>query len=264
MTSRSILVGSEGTLAVITAVSLRFIPRLMQHFRSSPSSPTWTAVSTRSRARWRPGSRRRRSSSWTQVRSRSPGRSVSGALLRRGVRRDRRGRTAPSRRPGWTRRAPRSDVGAARRWATPTSPAEIAALWRWRDGMGLLADGAFGGKLSEDIAVPLDSLAAAITRTADIGLGWRRAAGATVGDGNLHSTFMFARGRTRRASEPELPRTEPRPGHPARRLRVGGARHRPREKAGHLRRQWPSAATELHRGIKVDPRGLLNPGKKAA
>ena len=39
---------------------------------------------------------------------------------------------------------------------SPTIKSEIAALWRWRDGVGLAADTALGGKVSEDIAVPID------------------------------------------------------------------------------------------------------------
>src|SRR4029077_11222894 len=34
----------------------------------------------------------------------------------------------------------------------------IAALWRWRDGVSIAVTAHLGGKLSEDVAVPLDRL----------------------------------------------------------------------------------------------------------
>jgi FAD/FMN-containing dehydrogenase len=77
----------------------------------------------------------------------------------------------------------------------PTSGAEIEALWRWREGIGVAADSAMGGKISEDISVPLHALADTIQGTIDIGAdhdlsacSWGHA-----GDGNLHSTFLFDR-----------------------------------------------------------------------
>src|SRR5262249_36637511 len=36
----------------------------------------------------------------------------------------------------------------------PSSPADIAALWRWRDGVTFAVTAQFGAKVSEDIAVP--------------------------------------------------------------------------------------------------------------
>ena len=63
----------------------------------------------------------------------------------------------------------------------PEAPQEIAALWRWRDGLALVVDAQRGGKASEDIAVPLDRLGEAIEESLEIGrrLGVRRARGVT-------------------------------------------------------------------------------------
>jgi FAD/FMN-containing dehydrogenase len=47
-----------------------------------------------------------------------------------------------------------------RSWETM---AEARALWRWREGVSLAVTAQRGGKLSEDIAVPVDQLAEAIT-----------------------------------------------------------------------------------------------------
>jgi glycolate oxidase subunit GlcD len=149
----------------------------------------------------------------------------------------------------------------------PTAPGEIDALWRWRDGVGLAADAALGGKVSEDIGVPIERLAEAIAGTKRIGANHRlpSCSWGHAGDGNLHSTFLFARGdddarkRAAAAAEElfalavELDGT------------VSGEHGIGCVKAGQLGRQWSSAAVRLHDSIKhaFDPQGLLNPGKKA-
>ena len=79
------------------------------------------------------------------------------------------------------------------RWRVqaPAEPAEVADLWRWRDGVSVVVSAHRGGKVSEDIVVPLDRLGEAIEETLEIGrrheletCSWGHA-----GDGNLHSTF---------------------------------------------------------------------------
>ena len=76
---------------------------------------------------------------------------------------------------------------------TPSRPEEVAALWRWRDGIGIAADAYLGGKVSEDVCVPVERLAEIIAATheaaADAQLEaccWGHA-----GDGNVHSSFLF-------------------------------------------------------------------------
>jgi len=44
----------------------------------------------------------------------------------------------------------------------PTAPADVRALWQWRAGVSHAVTAKRGGKLSEDVAVPLDRLAEAI------------------------------------------------------------------------------------------------------
>src|SRR5262249_22938764 len=51
----------------------------------------------------------------------------------------------------------------------PGSQAEVAALWRWRDGVSIAVTAQRGGKVSEDIVVPLDRLTEAIEQTLAIG-----------------------------------------------------------------------------------------------
>jgi FAD/FMN-containing dehydrogenase len=151
-------------------------------------------------------------------------------------------------------------------WAPETAP-EIAALWRWRDGVSLAVQVERGGKVSEDIVVPFDRLAEAIEETLAIGArhGLAACSWGHAGDGNLHSTFMIDP-----TDEAELARAEA----AAHELfdvavRLGGSISGEHGlglvKGGQLERQWAPAAFALHRAIKstFDPKGLLNPGKKA-
>jgi len=150
----------------------------------------------------------------------------------------------------------------------PTEPAMIAELWRWRDGVSMAVTAQRGGKVSEDIVVPLDRLGEAIEQTLAIGdryelpaCSWGHA-----GDGNLHSTFLVAPenddelARAARAAEELF----------ALAVRLGGSISGEHGvgwmKRGQLAKQWPARGLELHAGIKraFDPKGLLNPGKKAA
>ena len=150
----------------------------------------------------------------------------------------------------------------------PTAIKEINALWRWRDGASLAVTAQRGGKVSEDIVVPVDRLREAIDGTVEIGrrhdletCSWGHA-----GDGNLHSTFMID------LDDPsELERAE----HAAEDLfalavelggSVSGEHGVGLVKNGQVARQWQPAAVAMHEAIKraFDPKGLLNPGKKLA
>ncbi len=150
----------------------------------------------------------------------------------------------------------------------PTQPPEIAALWRWRDGVSGAVTSRRGGKLSEDIVVPVERLADVIEFTVELGArhdieacSWGHA-----GDGNVHATFMIDRadpvqvGRAEYAAQ-ELFRFA---------ASVGGAITGEHGvglvKNRQLALQWPDRALELHEGIKhlLDPKGLFNPGKKLA
>ncbi|HEY2936638.1 MAG TPA: FAD-binding protein, partial [Gaiellaceae bacterium] len=76
----------------------------------------------------------------------------------------------------------------------PEEPGAVVDLWRWRDGLSIAVSAQRGGKVSEDIVVPLDRLGEAIQETLAIGrrhdldaCSWGHA-----GDGNLHSTFLVS------------------------------------------------------------------------
>jgi glycolate oxidase subunit GlcD len=148
----------------------------------------------------------------------------------------------------------------------PEEAAEIAALWRWRDGVALRVDAQRGGKASEDIAVPLDRLGEAIEESLEIGakLGLAAASWGHAGDGNLHTTFLVA------ADDPEAIRAATRASEElfALALRLGGTISGEHGvgvvKRPWLERQLGPRAYELHTAIKqaFDPKNLLNPGKK--
>jgi glycolate dehydrogenase FAD-linked subunit len=148
----------------------------------------------------------------------------------------------------------------------PARPEAIERLWQWRDGVSLAVTASCGGKVSEDVAVPVEALGEAIERTVAIGrehgvtgLSWGHA-----GDGNLHCSFLLD------------------PGVPAELERARAAAHAVFDlalalggtvtgehgigvvKNGQLRRQWPARAVDLHRAVKhaFDPQNLMNPGKK--
>jgi glycolate oxidase subunit GlcD len=150
---------------------------------------------------------------------------------------------------------------------TPETAEEIAALWRWRDGLTLVVGAQRGGKASEDIAVPLDRLGEAIEASLEISrrLGLPACSWGHAGDGNLHTTFLLASD-----DESELalaPRISEQLFELA--LRLGGTISGEHGvgfvKRNWLERQLGPRAFELHRAVKraFDPQNLLNPGKKA-
>ncbi len=141
-------------------------------------------------------------------------------------------------------------------------------MWRWRDGVSLAVTARRGGKLSEDVGVPLDQLAPAITGTVEIaerhgleGCSWGHA-----GDGNLHSTFLLEPGNAEQLERAHAAVEELF----ALALSLGGTVSGEHGlgwlKRGQLRNQWSPGAVGAHEAIKaaLDPKGLFNPGKKTA
>lgn len=151
---------------------------------------------------------------------------------------------------------------------SPTDQGEVGQLWRWRDGASLAVTAYRGGKVSEDIVVPVDRLCEAIDGTLQIGQRHRLPACSWghAGDGNLHSTFMVDP-----SNEAELGRAEAAAAELfslAAQLggSVSGEHGIGWVKRGTLERQWDPAALSMHEAVKraFDPKGLLNPGKKLA
>jgi glycolate oxidase subunit GlcD len=148
----------------------------------------------------------------------------------------------------------------------PTEPAAVADLWRWRGGVAFAILAQRGGAFSEDIAVPLDRLRDVARETLEIGerhdvpaLSFGHA-----GDGNIHSTFLFS---------PESLDEEQRADDACHELfelalRLGGTVTGEHGigwlKRGQLEHQLGATGYDLHLRVKqaFDPKNLLNPGKK--
>jgi glycolate oxidase subunit GlcD len=154
----------------------------------------------------------------------------------------------------------------AERIHAPQQLGAVRDLWRWREGVSLGVTAARGAKLSEDIAVPVDRLADAIEETVAIGArhdldacSWGHA-----GDGNVHATFMLDAGDADQRARADAAAGELF----ALAVQLGGTITGEHGigvlKAGRLAQQWAPAAVAAQEAIKaaLDPKGLLNPGKK--
>ncbi len=149
---------------------------------------------------------------------------------------------------------------------SPVSPGEIATLWRWREGVSLAIEAVRGGKISEDIVVPLDRLADAIEATLEIARehGLEACSWGHAGDGNLHSTFMVDPrdhaevGRAREAAHRLYSVAVGYGGSISGEHGLGWVRH------GQLAVQCSPATLAVQHAVKraIDPKGLMNPGKK--
>jgi glycolate oxidase subunit GlcD len=148
----------------------------------------------------------------------------------------------------------------------PSEPSDVAELWRWRAGAAFAILAQRGGAYSEDIAVPLDRLRDVARET--LAIGERHGVPALsfghAGDGNIHSTFLFSPDdldEEQRADDAchELFRLA---------LRLGGTVSGEHGigwlKRGQLEHQLGPVGYDLHLRVKqaFDPKGLLNPGKK--
>jgi glycolate oxidase subunit GlcD len=148
----------------------------------------------------------------------------------------------------------------------PEEPSDVGELWRWRGGVAFAILAQRGGAFSEDIAVPLDKLRDVAKET--LAIGERHDVPALsfghAGDGNIHSTFLFA------PDDPEQERRADAACHELFELalRLGGSVSGEHGigwlKRGQIEHQLGPVGYELHNRIKqtFDPKGLLNPGKK--
>jgi glycolate oxidase subunit GlcD len=148
----------------------------------------------------------------------------------------------------------------------PLEPSEVADLWRWRGGAAFAILAQRGGAYSEDIAVPLDKLRDVARETLEIGARHNVPALSFghAGDGNIHSTFLFS---------PDDLEEEQRADDACHELfelalRLGGTVSGEHGigwlKRGQLEHQLGPTGFDLHNRIKqtFDPKNLLNPGKK--
>lgn len=147
----------------------------------------------------------------------------------------------------------------------PHVQAEIDALWRWRDGVRAVT-AVQGQEISTDVAVPVERLAESIEISLEVGArhGIEVCSWGHAGDGNLHTTYLYTldgpgTGNAAHAAVDEFYEHV---------LAVGGtlaAEHGVGAlKLAHLSEQFTPRRLELQEQIKraFDPKGLLNPGKK--
>lgn len=153
--------------------------------------------------------------------------------------------------------------------ATPTrctDRAEIGRFWQWRDGVSIAVAAARGGKLSEDVVVPGERLAEAVEGVLEIGArhSLQACSWGHAGDGNLHATFLVDL-----TDAEELARASSATGEIFEMaIRLGGTISG-EHGIGALKTKYVSSALDpveirLQRKIKdlLDPKGLLNPGRK--
>jgi glycolate oxidase subunit GlcD len=148
------------------------------------------------------------------------------------------------------------------------APTDVAALWRWRDGFNGVISAERGAKVSEDVGFPLERLQEGLEGFAEIAArhGLRSCAFGHGGDGNVHATVLVDPAEAHEldaaqaAGEELFALVRTLGGSVAAEHGVGWL------KRGLLESQWDARAVELHEQIKhaFDPKGLLNPGKKLA
>jgi glycolate oxidase subunit GlcD len=263
---KSLLIGSEGTLGVITAVRLRLLP--------APEAELTLVVFLRDRADgcaamldvlaagivpaaldFLDGA------TLELVRGGYPGELPDGAGFALLVELD------GSRGEVERERAELTEALGAAPIAIE-QPHDAAALWRWRDGFNGVVTGARGAKVSEDVAFPLERLCEGLERFEQIATrhGLRSCGWGHGGDGNAHANVLVDAGDASELDAADAVGAElfelvhELGGTIAAEHGVGLL------KSGLLSAQWDARTVQLHEQIKraFDPKGLLNPGKKLA
>jgi glycolate oxidase subunit GlcD len=147
-------------------------------------------------------------------------------------------------------------------------PSDASELWRWRDGFNGVVTGVRGAKVSEDVVFPVERLAEGLERFDEIAARHRlqSCAWGHGGEGNVHATVLVDP-----ADPAELDAAEAVVGELFALTAELEGSISGEHGVGYLKRrrlaaQWDERALQLHEQIKAafDPKGLLNPGKKLA
>jgi glycolate oxidase subunit GlcD len=263
---KDLLIGSEGTLGVITAVRLRLLPareaRVAQvAFFQTRAQGCAAMLSVPAAGIEASAMDFADGAALAHVAGGYPGEVPAGtgfALLIEvdGTHEQARGQADDA-----------EDVLGGEALAVERAP-DASTLWRWRDGFNGVLSAVRGAKVSEDVSFPVERLQEGLERFEQLAQrhGLSSCAFGHGGDGNVHATVLVDP-----ADEAELER--------ARQLgaelfelvgELGGsiaAEHGVGWlKRGLLQAQWDERTLQLHEQIKraFDPKGLMNPGKKLA
>jgi glycolate oxidase subunit GlcD len=259
---RGLLVGSEGTLGIVTAAWLRLVPRPEAAFPLVAFYPDTQAGCDAIETVLGSGVQAA-AIEYLDARALAiAGRAYPGGIPA-GARFMLLAEVDGERREAERARAALDE--ALHEGALAVAEADPDRVWRWRDGVSIAVTAHRGGKISDDIAVPLDRLAEAIEGVAAIGArhGVEAASWGHAGDGNIHASFLCdpagdEAGRARAAAAELFPLAVELGGTISAEHGIGTA------KRPHLALQYPEATLRLMRAVKAvfDPKGLLNPGKK--
>jgi glycolate oxidase subunit GlcD len=147
-------------------------------------------------------------------------------------------------------------------------PADVDALWRWRDGVNGVVTAERGRKVSEDVVFPVERLREGLQGFSRIAEshGLRSCAWGHGGEGNVHATVLVDPAREEEIDAAEAVGEELFTLVIALGGSVAGEHGLGWSKRGLLASQWDARAVEAHEQIKraFDPKDLLNPGKKLA
>lgn len=275
----SLLVGSEGTLGVITAAWLRLVP--------PPVATGWVAVMVSGHDAVQAGieaalvcgavpaalelldapTLRCAGSTlpWPALRAHADG---AQHLLLAAIEADDSASLAARMdllREAWRH----DDVGAGvEAVAAADAPALIAALQRWRDGVAGAVAARRGGKLSEDVVVPVDRVAELLAEVEAIAAaaGLEHATWGHAGDGNLHASFLLDPGDAVQRAAADRAAAQLFAAAAGLGGSISGEHGLGRLKSGQLGLQWAPAAVAAHRALKqaLDPKDLFNSGRKLA
>jgi glycolate oxidase subunit GlcD len=159
-------------------------------------------------------------------------------------------------------------LGAGAGGAVVHEPIEESALWRWRDGINPAVTGVRGAKVSADVVVPIERLEDGLVRFEEIALSHdlRPCAWGHAGEGNVHATVLVDPNSEQELDAAEVVMEELYGVVSGLGGSIAGEHGVGLLKAGQLARQWQPRTVELHEQIKrmFDPKDLLNPGKKLA